>query len=109
MDYNRRQILGAAAAALAVPAQALAAKQDLEIQIAPVSAHTFRLTAFPIRDGQLTPVPADGSLVQPSWGAPIAKLRATAKAQTSKAGGVAIQYSPDPLTFTIAGVQQLKL
>ena len=60
MNYNRRQILGAAAAALAVPARALAAKQDLEIQIAPVSAHTFRLTAFPARYLILTD---DGNII----------------------------------------------
>jgi hypothetical protein len=107
MIYNRRQILGAAAAALAVPARALAAKQEIEVQIAPVSAHTFRLTALPIREGQLTAVPDDGCLVQQTWGAPVAKLRAVAKAQTIKAGGVAINTRRS--RSFVAGVQRLKL
>src|SRR5215471_9798652 len=102
--WNRREMLGAAAAALATPARALAAPRDIEIRIAPVSPHTFRLTA-----SAGTEVPDDGCLVQASWGAPIARLRANSKAQTIKAGGAAIQFAPDPIAFTIPGVQTLKL
>jgi alpha-glucosidase (family GH31 glycosyl hydrolase) len=102
-NYNRREILGAAAAAVAMPARALAAP-DMEIQISPVSPHTFRLTAL-----AGTPVPDDGCLARSSWGAAVARLRADAKAQTIKAGGVAIHFAPDPLTFTIPGIQELKL
>src|SRR5262249_19552020 len=98
------QILGAAAAALTAPARALAAK-EIEIHVAPVSANTFRLTVF----GESKQVPDDGCLVQSSWGAPIATLRADSKAQTVKAGGVAIEFAPDPLRFRIAGVQELKV
>ena len=43
----------------------------------------------------------DGSLVQASWGAPVAKLRGAIKAQTVKAGGASIHIAPDPLSFTI--------
>ena len=57
-----------------------------EINIAPVSAHTFRLTVS--APGQQ--VPDDGCLVQQTWGAPVAKLRGDSKAQTVKAGGAAI-------------------
>src|SRR3954453_10259402 len=102
---NRRQLLTTAAAALAAPERLLGAKQDLEIHIAPVSPHTFRLTAF----AQNKQVPDDGCLVQPSWGAPVAKLRADSKAQSIKVGGTTVQFTPDSLTFAIGAVQQLKL
>ena len=103
-------MLGAAAAMLTAPARALAAPDDLEIRIAPVSAHTFRLTVLPLSNGQAAPLPVDGCLVQESWGAPLATLRAGAKARTIRAGGTAIAYSPDPLTFAIGnGVQTLQL
>jgi alpha-glucosidase (family GH31 glycosyl hydrolase) len=101
---NRRQVLGAAAAALAAPARALAAR-EIEIHVAPVSTHTFRITAY----AEAKQVPDDGCLVQQSWGAPIAKLRLDSKAQTIKAGGVGIEFAPDPLKFRIAGVQELKI
>jgi alpha-glucosidase/alpha-D-xyloside xylohydrolase len=81
--------------------KAAAAGQDAEIQIAPVSTHTFRLTVLPIREGQLAAVPTDGSLVQTSWGAPVAKLRGAARAQTVKCGGLRIKISDNPLAFAI--------
>jgi alpha-glucosidase/alpha-D-xyloside xylohydrolase len=114
---NRRQLLRrAASAALLAPAaqaqdsksaskSASAAHQiaghDVEIQIAPVSSNTFRLTIFPVENGKLGAIADDGSLVQQSWGAPAARIRGAVKAQTVKAGGVTIQIAPDPLTFTI--------
>jgi alpha-glucosidase (family GH31 glycosyl hydrolase) len=89
------------------------AGQEIEIQIAPVSEHTVRLTVLPIRDGKLSEVPADGSLVQSTWGAPMAKLRGTFKRQKVGWGRFAIGVSPDPLTFSIKNgqkiIQELKL
>ena len=38
-----------------------------------------------------------------------AKLRADSKTQSIKVGGTTVQFTPDPLTFSIGGVQQLKL
>jgi len=98
--YNRRQILSAA---LLAPARMLAAPPDLEIQIAPVSPHTFRLTI----GGK---PPDDGTLVQQSWGTPAAAR----PGQTVKAGGVVIKVSSNPLAFVIETpkgelIQQLKL
>ncbi len=106
-SFNRRQLLqGAASAALLSPAMRAqgatqVANREIEIQIAPVSPHTFRLTIFPVENGTLGAVVDDGSLVQASWGAPIAKLRGAIKAQTVKAGGVSVHIAPDPLSFTI--------
>jgi alpha-glucosidase/alpha-D-xyloside xylohydrolase len=106
---NRRQALKRVGAALLLPSQQKAAGDDVEIQIAPVSPHTFRLTVLPIKDGQLVPVPTDGSLVQTSWGHPVAKLRSAACAQTIKCGDLRIDFTPDPLTFAIAGAQRIEI
>src|SRR5277367_258309 len=99
---NRRELLQrAASAALLAPAayaqDSKIAGHDIEIQIAPVSAHTFRLTVFPIENGQPAAIADDGSLIQANWGAPIAKQRGTLRAQTVKAGGASIHIAPDPL------------
>jgi alpha-glucosidase (family GH31 glycosyl hydrolase) len=103
---NRRQLLrGAASAALLAPgARAQNSKiagHDVEIQIAPVSDHTFRLTILPIENGEPGAIADDGSLVQKTWGAPVARMRGALRAQTVKAGGATIRITPDPLAFTI--------
>ena len=89
-----------------------AAGQDLEIQIGPVSEFTFRLSIMRIAGGQPEPIRMNGSLVQESWGAPVAKLRGEIQTQSVKCGGLTISVSPEPLTFAIADakgetVQQL--
>jgi alpha-glucosidase (family GH31 glycosyl hydrolase) len=110
-SINRRQLLKHAGAAALLSPIARAqtnpqlAGRDIEIQIAPVSPHTFRLTIFPLDSGQPAPIADDGSLVQASWGAPVVKLRGAPKAQTVKAGGVSIHIAPDPLSFTIQNAQ----
>ena len=113
--YGRRDLLkgaSAAAAALLVPRRQAAdqtqsaklqiAGQDVEVQIAPVSARTFRLTVRPIQNGRLIAVPANGALVKTSWGAPVAKLRGTVQAQTVKVGDFSVKVSLDPLTFVVS-------
>jgi alpha-glucosidase/alpha-D-xyloside xylohydrolase len=109
---NRRQLLKNAATAAflspalrAGPASTRIAGQDVEIQIASISRHTFRLTISPIENGQPAPVANDGSLVQATWGPPIAKLRGALKPQTVHAGDVRIQIAPDPLSFTVQNAQ----
>src|SRR5207244_9137351 len=87
---------------------------EVEIQFAPVSDNAFRLSVLPIREGQPSSIPGDGSLIRSSWGTPVAKLRGDVRPQTVACGAMVIQVAPDPLTFTIrnkAGdrVQQLKL
>jgi len=89
--YNRRQVLGAA---MLARVRLLAAPNDLEIQIAPVSPHTFRLiVGGNPRD--------DGTLVQPSWGAPLVTVRGAFAPQTVRAGGVVVKLSSAPLSAAI--------
>ena len=82
--------------------------RHLDIQIVPVSEHTFRLSIL-ADHGSVT---GDGSLVREDWGAPAARLQGEVKAQIVSAGKVKVQISPNPLRFTIADsagkkVQQL--
>jgi alpha-glucosidase (family GH31 glycosyl hydrolase) len=116
--WNRRQVLqqlAAASGAALLPTGKLPltnelspkernspASQDYEIQIAPVSAHTFRLSILPIENGAPAAIPSNGSLVRASWGALAAKLRGDVHAQTVPCGDFRIGISPDPLTFSIA-------
>lgn len=88
------------------------AGQDLEIQIGPVSEFTFRLSIVRIVGGQPEPIRMNGSLVQESWGAPVANLRGEIQAQSVKCGGLTVNVLAEPLTFAIANakgrtVQQL--
>ncbi len=112
MKLNRRRILkqlSAAGAASLWPAahrgagtSLRIAGQDVEIQIASISPHTFRFTVLPIQNGAIVPVPLDGSLVQPAAGSPLAKLRGQVRAQTWKAGELRIRFTLEPLAIAIA-------
>jgi hypothetical protein len=79
-EFNRREVLGAAGAALLGPVGA-AATGEVPVEISQVSAYTFRLTVG-------GPPTDDGALVHAQWGAPLAKLIGNFPAQTIKAGGV---------------------
>ena len=115
------QQLGATAATLLVPGVDHAAEtslrvagQDVEIQIAPLSPHTFRLSVVPIHDGKPAAIPDDGILAPTAWKNPVTRLHGAVRAQTVKAGDLKIQVAPDPLSFTILTangetVQQLKI
>jgi alpha-glucosidase (family GH31 glycosyl hydrolase) len=93
--------IGAASRSGAAGAAQIAGK-DCEIQIAPVSEATLRLSILPIKNGTPKAVAGNGSLVQDSWAPPVAKLRGEWKAQTVKCGNLSINFSLDPLTFAIA-------
>ncbi len=112
---NRREFLTGAAATCALallpktqagaPQTFSVAGRDVEIQMAPVSDYTFRMTIFPIensaKENQAAAVPDDGSLVQSSWGAPLATLRAPERVPSVKIGNFSVQATADPLTITI--------
>ncbi len=108
---SRRQMvqsLGAAGAALVTGGAAKAAETDLrvagkevEIAITSVSAHTFRLTVVPVVDGKPGEIFDDGTLLHTAFGAPVAKFRGAARAQTVKLGDLRVQFTPDPLAFSI--------
>jgi alpha-glucosidase (family GH31 glycosyl hydrolase) len=90
------------------------AGREVEIQLTPVSAYTFRLSVRPVNDGKPIDVSSDGSLVERSWAAPVAKLRGGVREQIVKLGAAQVKLTPDPLTFaieTVSGelVQQLKI
>jgi len=113
--WNRRQVLQrlvAVSTGLLLPANPEAAKpflrlarqddiDDIEVQIVSLSPHTFRLSILPVKNGQVSSIPFNGSLVRSSWPGPIAKLRGEASAQTIKLGSLALQVSAHPLTFTV--------
>ncbi len=113
--WNRRQVLQrlvAVSTGLLLPANPQAAKpflrlarqddiDDIEVQIVSLSPHTFRLSILPVKNGQVSSIPFNGSLVRSSWPGPIAKLRGEASAQTIKLGSLALQVSGHPLTFTV--------
>lgn len=111
MDERRRQILkqlAAAAGTLILPEQdavgqtaSLPPRVESEIQISSVTENTFRLTLLPIKNGHAVPIPLDGSLVQASWGSPVAILRSTWHSQTILAGAMRVRAFPDPLAFKI--------
>jgi alpha-glucosidase (family GH31 glycosyl hydrolase) len=100
--------MGAASAALLLPRVATAtepfwriAGQDVEILIAPASAHTLRLSILPVQAGRVAPVPMDGSLVRASWGAPVLRLRGNSLAGATQRGQLNVAVTSNPLTFTI--------
>jgi len=118
--WNRRQVLqqlaAVSGAALIPTGKVLATSassgsetspvpQDYEIHIAPVSAHTFRLSVLPIVNGEPTAVPSNGSLVHIPLAGPVAHLRGELHTQTAKCGNFTISILPDPLTFSIANTQ----
>ena len=113
---NRREILkglAAASAAMVVSPKQAAARdtatvvgQQIEIRITAVGAQTFRLSILPLTNGSAASIPFDGSLVQESWGAPIATMR-VAKMQTEPertivAGSLRLKISFAPFNITIA-------
>lgn len=111
-QWSRRHLLkqlAAVSATLVLPNErsvaesaAQGADQNYEVQISSVSAQTARLTVLPIKSGKAGTVFFDGSLVRESWGAPIAKLRGDAQAQTIQAGNLKIRASSNPLAFAIS-------
>lgn len=102
---NRRDVLKGLAAASAVgmiPAVRTAAEvpsSSIELQVGAVSPHCFRLSILPIRNGEVAEVPANGSLVQKSWGLP-ATLRASPNRELTVAG-CQLTISFDPVRIGI--------
>ena len=88
--------------------------RNVEVQISPVSPHTFRLSVLPIEGGQPQPVKGNGSLSQASWGAPLARLTVTEREHSVKVGVVNVKLSANPLKVIVEGakgevIQQLTI
>ncbi len=123
--YDRRDLLKGAGALCATgllwPEKAGAVQRDLriagrevELQIAPASAHTFRLTVFGIDGGKTEPVRGNGSLVRESWGPPTAKFTGTQSRRMVTVGEQDIKLSVDPTRVIVQSasretVQQLTI
>src|SRR5580700_11258990 len=82
--WSRRDVLKGLVAASATwiqPATGQAVREDepssplVEIQVTPISSHTFRLSILQAENGSAVSIPSDGSLSQESWRAPVARLR----------------------------------
>lgn len=101
--------LAAASAILAWPRPTKAAcallpdsPLDRKIQITSISEHTVRLSVVPVRDGKQITIPVDGSLVQSTWGKPIATLHSDSAEREFQAGSLKVHVSQSPLVFTIS-------
>ena len=107
-QWNRRDVLKglvSASTALVIArgqgtAQEIASVQPVEIQISSVSAHTFRLSVYPLNNRTDKSIPFDGSLVQESWGAPVARLRAET-GREFVLGGFRLKISFHPVSITV--------
>ena len=109
--WSRRDVLKglvAASAAIILPSTEAGASEDagtlahpVEIQVTSLSAHTFRLSLIPLSNGSVGSIPFDGSLVQQSWGDPVAKLRAE-PGHAIAVGTFRLKISFHPLTIAIA-------
>ena len=111
---RRKLFIHVGAAGVWLAGRGSAASADTELQISSVSPRTLRITLFPVRKGAMVPVPSDGSLVQESWGRPLASIRGITRAQIVNAGELRVKIAPDPLSLTIESaqgdiVQQLKI
>jgi alpha-glucosidase/alpha-D-xyloside xylohydrolase len=119
--WNRRDVLKGLAVTSAigiVPTRLNAAWKDsadspraIEIQVAPISAHSFRLSILPLDKGAVSAISSDGSLVQESWESHITKLRAQPKEEIA-VGDLKVKISFDPVRIVIKNghgdiVQQL--
>ncbi|HWX94895.1 MAG TPA: TIM-barrel domain-containing protein [Terriglobales bacterium] len=110
--WDRRQFLkqvSAATGTLMLAARRLLANgtvgteqnEEVEIQIGTVSPHTLRLSVLPMKNGRVSAIPRNGSLVQESWGTPVASLGGDGRAKVVNAGSLRVHVEPSPLTFSI--------
>jgi alpha-glucosidase (family GH31 glycosyl hydrolase) len=123
---NRREVLkglALASAAMIVSPKHVAARgaepatrRPVEIQIGALSAHSIRLSIVAVTNGSAASIPSDGSLVQQSWGAPVAKVQvANVHAEPERTiivGSFHLKISFNPLNITVANehgdaIQQL--
>src|SRR5215831_3837427 len=114
--YDRRDILkgvGAVCAASFLRASKIEAAQhtlqiagrNVEVQIAPVSANTLRLSVLPVENGQPQSIKGNGSLVQASWGPPFAKLIGEERERTFKSGELSIKLTANPLQVVVQNAE----
>ena len=86
----------------------------VEIAVSAVSPQTARISLVPLVNGRPQPMPADGSLVQPTWSAPVARWRTAADGARVRCGELTVTLSAAPLTLRVEAkdgglVQQLRV
>lgn len=111
---NRREVLkglAVASTAMILPPVELhaLASQDaalrlLELQIASLSPHTVRVSLLPVENETTAKTPLDGSLVQESWGEPLAKLRSEPD-RPIVVGDFHFEISFRPVSITVTGAR----
>jgi alpha-glucosidase (family GH31 glycosyl hydrolase) len=106
--WNRRDVLkGLAAAstmAIVQPSKVAASAAAVELQITNVSAHTFRLSLLPVKDGTVATVGSDGSLAKENWGEPVARLR-PGKTEKLNVGDARLEISFEPLSVRVTNAK----
>lgn len=108
--WNRRDVLkgflAASGGMLVRQADAATPLQEpqVEIQVTSVSSYTFRLSILPVKDGSAGVIANDGSLVEKSWGNPIATLRAE-PTRTISAGNLRLKISFQPVSIEVADLK----
>jgi alpha-glucosidase (family GH31 glycosyl hydrolase) len=114
-SWNRREVLkglvAASTAILAPPTRGAAQEggeadaRAVELQVTPISPYTFRMSLLPVaQNGLVGSIPYDGSLVQESWGDPIARLRQEPE-QAIAIGSVQLKVSLHPVRATLTTPQ----
>jgi alpha-glucosidase (family GH31 glycosyl hydrolase) len=111
-QWNRRELLArlaGASAGMLLPREVNSesvglqiAGEDCEVQLTSVSPNTLRLCVLPLKHGEVSSIPFDGSLAHTDWGAPIARLRGGIQTKTIERGNIKVVFSPSPLGLTIA-------
>jgi alpha-glucosidase (family GH31 glycosyl hydrolase) len=81
----------------AAPQSPRIAGRNVEVQLAAVSAHTFRLSVLPLEGGQPQALKGNGSLVQASWGPPLARSMGSQRGHVVKSGQLNVKLSLNPL------------
>jgi len=109
--WNRREVLKglvAASTAMLVPqrdgvASAQLGAPQVEIQVTALGQYTCRLSILAVNNGSVGDIPGDGSLVQQSWGSPIAKLREE-PAHAIAAGNLRLKISFRPVSIEVSNL-----
>jgi alpha-glucosidase (family GH31 glycosyl hydrolase) len=107
--WNRRDVLKgmvAATSAIIIPSKPATGRESateprVEIQITPVSDHTFRLSILPLNNGSVPSIPSDGSLAHDAWGSTTIKLRAQPERDIA-VGNLRLNISFHPASIAVA-------
>ena len=100
--------------ALSQKALVQVAGRPIEVTVSAVTGQTARVTIQPIENGQATPIPPDGALVQAEWETPALRWRPIAGTRHVRCGQLVVDIDAEPLMIRVARkggpvVQELSL